>query len=285
MIRYCGRDFGEQDLALIRQLIFDNPSSSRAKLSQLACRDLQWHKADGGLKEMSCRVAMLRMQDDGLIQLPPPRHRYNPANNVQFTSATDSQPLVEMPVHELPPIHLAIVQGKQQSRLWNEYIHRYHYLGYKPLPGAQLRYFVVAGERIIAMLGFGASAWQCAPRDKYIGWTHEQRKMKLQFIVNNARFLILPWINCKNLASKILSLASHQLSCDWQEHYGYKPVLLETFVEKDRFTGTCYKAANWIPVGQTKGRGKLGPAGKISVPIKDLWLYPLNRNFRRELTS
>jgi hypothetical protein len=285
MTRYCGRDFSDQDLARIRQLISENPSTSRAELSRLTCQDLHWYKADGGLKEMSCRVAMLRMADDGLIKLPPPRHRHCPANKVQLTFATAPKPVISNPVHALPPVQLRIVMGDRQSRLWNEYIHRYHYLGYKPLPGAQLRYFVICGDEIIALLGFGASAWQCAPRDKYIGWSHEQRKKKLQYIVNNARFLILPWVKSKNLGSKILSLASRRLSRDWQEHYGYSPVLLETFVEKDRFAGTCYKAANWIPVGQTKGRGKLGPAGKISVPIKELWLYPLERKFRHILTS
>ena len=285
MIRYCGRDFSKQELALIRKLISENPSASRAVLSRLTCQALDWYKIDGGLKEMSCRVAMLRMHDDGLIKLPAPRHRYCPANNVQFTSATAPKSKIKKPVHALLSVQLRIVRGRQQSRLWNEYIHRYHYLGYKPLPGAQLRYFVISENNIIALLGFGASAWQCAPRDKYIGWTHNQRKKKLQYIVNNARFLILPWVKCKNLASKILSLASHRLSRDWQDHYGYQPVLLETFVERDRFAGTCYKAANWVLVGQTKGRGKLGPAGKISVPIKDLWLYPLERNFRHELTS
>ena len=285
MIRYCGRDFSNQELALIRQLISENPSASRAVLSRLTCQALDWYKIDGGLKEMSCRVAMLRMHDDGLIKLPAPRHRYCPANNVQFTSATAPKSKIKKPVHALLSVQLRIVRGRQQSRLWNEYIHRYHYLGYKPLPGAQLRYFVISENNIIALLGFGASAWQCAPRDKYIGWTHNQRKKKLQYIINNARFLILPWVKCKNLASKILSLTSHRLSRDWQDHYGYQPVLLETFVERDRFAGTCYKAANWVLVGQTKGRGKLGPAGKISVPIKDLWLYPLERNFRHILTS
>ena len=285
MTRYCGRDFSKQELDLIRQLIYENPSATRAVLSRLTCQALDWYKIDGGLKEMSCRVAMLRMQDDGLIKLPAPRHRHCPANNVQFTCATAPKPGINKPVHALPSVQLRIVMGRQQSRLWNEYIHRYHYLGYKPLPGAQLRYFVLSENDIIALLGFGASAWQCAPRDKYIGWTHDQRKKKLQYIVNNARFLILPWVKCKNLASKILSLTSHRLSRDWQDHYGYQPVLLETFVERDRFAGTCYKAANWVLVGQTKGRGKLGPAGKISVPIKDLWLYPLERNFRLILTS
>jgi len=285
MTRYCGRDFSKQELDLIRQLISENPSATRAVLSRLTCQALDWYKIDGGLKEMSCRVAMLRMQDNGLIKLPAPRHRHCPANNVQFTCATAPKPGINKPVHALSGVQLRIVMGRQQSRLWNEYIHRYHYLGYKPLPGAQLRYFVISENNIIALLGFGASAWQCAPRDKYIGWTHDQRKKKLQYIVNNARFLILPWVKCKNLASKILSLTSHRLSRDWQDHYGYQPVLLETFVERDRFAGTSYKAANWVLVGQTKGRGKLGPAGKISVPIKDLWLYPLERNFRHILTS
>ena len=285
MTRYCGRDFSKQELVVIRQLISENPSATRAVLSRLTCQALDWYKIDGGLKQMSCRVAMLRMQDDGLIKLPAARHRYRPADNVQFTSATAPKPKINKPVHALPCVQLRIVRGRQQSRLWNEYVHRYHYLGYKPLPGAQLRYFVLSENNIIALLGFGASAWQCAPRDKYIGWSHDQRKKKLQYIVNNARFLILPWVTCKNLASKILSLTSHRLSRDWQGHYGYQPVLLETFVERDRFAGTCYKAANWVLVGQTKGRGKLGPAGKISVPIKDLWLYPLERNFRQILTS
>ncbi len=285
MTRYCGRDFSKQELDLIRQLISENPSATRAVLSRLTCQALDWYKIDGGLKEMSCRVAMLRMQDNGLIKLPAPRHRHCPANNVQFTCATAPKPGINKPVHALSGVQLRIVMGRQQSRLWNEYIHRYHYLGYKPLPGAQLRYFVISENNIIALLGFGASAWQCAPRDKYIGWTHDQRKKKLQYIVNNARFLILPWVKCKNLASKILSLTSHRLSRDWQDHYGYQPVLLETFVERDRFAGTSYKAANWVLVGQTKGRGKLGPAKKISVPIKDLWLYPLERNFRHILTS
>jgi hypothetical protein len=285
MTRYCGRDFSKQELVVIRQLISENPSASRAVLSRLTCQALDWYKIDGGLKQMSCRVAMLRMQDDGLIKLPAARHRYRPANNVQFTSATAPKPKINKPVHALPCVQLRIVRGRQQSRLWNEYVHRYHYLGYKPLPGAQLRYFVLSENNIIALLGFGASAWQCAPRDKYIGWSHDQRKKKLQYIVNNARFLILPWVKCKNLASKLLSLTSHRLSRDWQGHYGYQPVLLETFVERDRFAGTCYKAANWVLVGQTKGRGKLGPAKKISVPIKDLWLYPLEPNFRHILTS
>lgn len=282
--RYCGRDFSEGELAHIRVLISDHPASTRAELSRLTCQALQWYKHDGGLKAMSCRVAMLRMQNDGLIQLPPPI-RKRPENRIELTPNTAPQAKLEQPVNRLMPLQLYPVVHYSQSRLWNEYIHRYHYLGYKSLPGAQLRYFVTSGEKFVALLGFGASAWQTAPRDNYIGWSHDQRKKNLHLIVNNARFLILPWIKSKNLASKILSMVARQLPTDWEARYHYRPVLLETFVEKDRFKGTCYKAANWVYVGETKGRGKLGPAGKQSVPIKDLWLYPLTRDFRSALTQ
>jgi hypothetical protein len=278
-MRYCGRDFNPQELQQIRELIAEDSSRTRADLSRLVCKILHWYKADGGLKEMSCRVAMLRMQDDELIQLPPPRCK-RPQSRIQFTTATEPTKKILTPVHYLPPLQLKPVIKRTDSRLWNEFIHRYHYLGYKSLPGAQLRYFVVAEQQILALLGFGASAWQCAPRDNYIGWNHEQRKKNLHLIVNNARFLILPWVNSKNLASKILAQAAKRIPDDWQQRYAYRPVLMETFVEKKRFAGTCYKAANWRYMGETKGRGKLGPAGKKSVPIKDIWLYPLKPDFK-----
>jgi hypothetical protein len=168
------------------------------------------------------------------------------------------------------------------------YIERYHYLGHKPLPGAQLRYFITSGEQIVAMAGFGAAAWQTAPRDQFIGWTHDQRKANLHLIVNHARFLILPWVQSKNLASKILSLMARRLPDDWENRYNIRPVMLESFVQKDLFSGTCYKAANWKNIGETKGRGKLGTKpkkGKVIVPIKDVWVYPLTKKFRTLLKS
>ena len=171
------------------------------------------------------------------------------------------------------------------SRLWNEYIQRYHYLGYTPLPGAQLRYFVTMNGQVLALLGFGASAWQVAPRDTFIGWDHDQRRRGLPLIVNNARFLILPWVQSKNLASKILAMVVRQLPGDGFNRYKIQPVLMETFVESGRFSGTCYRAANWIHVGRTKGRGKLGPSGVQSVPVKDIFLYPLARNFKTVLKN
>jgi hypothetical protein len=281
--RYCGRDFHADEIALIRQLIAEDPARTRAEISRLTSRALAWRKADGGLKDMSARVAMLRMQEDGLIALPPPRCK-RPDQRVRIGARSDPGEPLDQPARALTPLALRRVRTKGESRLYNEYIQRYHYLGHKPLPGAQLRYIAYSGEQPIALLGFGAAAWMSAPRDRYIAWTHEQRQRNLSLIVNNARFLILPWIQSKNLASMLLAKAAKILPRHWQEVYGYRPVLLETFVEKPRFQGTCYKAANWVYLGQTKGRGKLGPAGKPSVPIKDLWVYPLDRRFRETLT-
>ena len=281
--RYCGRDFSADEIAEIRCLIAEDPDRSRAELSRLTCRALAWYKPDGGLKDMSARVAMLRMQADGLIALPPPRCK-PPDATVTITSQTDPRPPILTSARALRPLRLQRVQNRPDSRLWNEYIQRYHYLGYKPLPGAQMRYLIFSDTQPIALLGFGAAAWQTAPRDRYIGWCHDQRKQNLPLIVNNARFLILPWVQAKNLASMILAKAAQLLPRHWQEIYGYCPVLLETFVEKPGFQGTCYKAANWLYLGQTKGRGKLGPAGKQSVSIKDLWVFPLDQRFRDVLT-
>lgn len=283
MTRYCGREFKTDEIEKIRQLIRADPACTRADLSRLTCRLLDWHRPNGGLKDMACRVAMLRMHKDGLIELPPPRGP-KPHCKIGLTAHTEAQPPLTQPVHALPKPQLQLV-SRTDSRLWNEYIERYHYLGYTPLSGAQLRYFIRAGDRLLALLGFGAAAWQLAPRDRFIGWNNTQRQEKLHLVVNNARFLILPWVHAKGLASKVLALAAKQLPHDWLTHYGYRPVLMETFVDQLRFRGTCYKAANWLHVGYTQGRGKLGPSGKQSVPVKDIWLYPLTRHFQRALTT
>jgi hypothetical protein len=284
MTTYCGRSFSSTEISQIRQLLADHPEHNRAELSRHVCRMMDWYKADGRLKEMSCRVAMLRMHADGLICLPAPARTKPALRPIGFTAATDPQTPISQPVHHLGPVHLSLIE-RPDSALWNEYIQRYHYLGYTPLPGAQLRYFVRVEHQIVALLGFGAAAWQAAPRDHYIGWDHERRKHNLPLVINNARFLILPWVQVKNLASKILAMAVKQVPQDWQQQYHIKPVLMETFVETDRFARTCYKAANWVQVGATKGRGKLGHSGKISVPIKDIWLYPLDADFREKLSS
>ena len=277
---YCGREFSAGDIQTIKLLMEHNPSLKRTPLSRKLCELFGWRKPNGELKDMTCRVALLRMQADGLITLPPsqmPGGRGPP--HFPPTAASDPQAPLLQPVHELAALTLHPVTTTATSRLWNEYIARYHYLGYTPMSGSQMRYNVFAGEQFVALLSFGASAWKLAGRERFIGWQEPERLKNLQLVVNNARFLILPWIQSKGLASKILSKIARQLPNDWHQRYGYRPVLFETFVESQRHRGTCYKAANWVHVGQTTGRGKKSMVHHQIIPTKDIWLYPLHKNF------
>jgi hypothetical protein len=285
MTIYCGRQFSAEDIETIKRLTEQDPSLKRTPLSCKICELFNWTKPNGEWKDMTCRVALLRMQADGLITLPPSQRRASVRRKPHFppTVATDPQRPLLLPVHELGPLTLRIIAPGVTSRLWNEYIARYHYLGYTPMSGSQMRYNVFAGEQLVALLSFGASAWKLAGRERFVGWQEPERLKNLQLVVNNARFLILPWIQSKGLASKILSKVARQLPTDWHQRYGYRPVLLETFVESPRHRGTCYKAANWINVGQTTGRGKKSTVHHQIIPIKDIWLYPLHKNFANVL--
>jgi len=282
-MQYCGRHFEAREIELIRELLALTPPLSRYRLSREVCEQLSWRRADGKLKDMSCRVALLRMQADGLITLPPPRKpkpvAYRAHPQIEHAVLTPSS----IPTVELARLSIDLVVSKRDSLLWNAYIEHHHYLGHQPLPGAQLRYFVRAAGEVVAALGFGASAWKVKSRDDAIGWTGEQRRRNLHLVVNNARFLILPWIRCRNLASRVLALIGRRLAEDWHTRYAYRPVLLETFVEKPRFTGTCYRAANWQYLGDTQGRGKLDTHHRHSQPIKSVWIRPLVRDYQQHL--
>ena len=285
-MRYCGREFKEVEIELIRKIISSEPKLNRKKISKLVCEALNWYKPDGGLKDMSCRVALLRMQNDGIIKLPPPLWRTgNRKIHRRRTKAAEPKATMSLAVSSFKELQSVLVRGKEDSYLWNEYIDRYHYLGFKPLPGAQLRYFVKLKEEVVALFGFGAAAWKTAPRDHFIGWTKEQRERNIHLVVNNARFLILPWISSPNLGSRLLSMVTKCLPDDLYHRYCYQPVLLESFVENERFKATSYKASNWICVGQTKGLGKVYWGRKLSLPKKDIYLYPLKKNFRQLLCS
>lgn len=277
---YCAREFSADDIQTIRDLIAQDQKLQRSALSRKLCQLWGWIKPNGELKDMTCRVALLRMQADGLITLPPSRISVvRKRAHFAPTAAINAQGPINQPVHEIGRITLEVVSGTIASRLWNEYVARYHYLGYTPMSGSQIRYNVFAGEQLVACISFCACAWKLKEREKFIGWSEEQRQKNLQLVINNARFLVLPWIECKGLASKILSLAARQIPNDWLSRYGLRPVLLETFVEYERHKGTCYKAANWINVGRTAGRGKKSTSHKCLIPAKDIWLYPLRKNF------
>jgi len=286
-IRYCGRTFTAEEMDRISALIASHPRPNRAQLSRLVCEALDWRRPDGRVKEMSARVAMLRMHRDGLMVLPPAQQgNGNGRIRPQFTPTSDPQEAIDLTSADFKKLQIRPVSTRQDSALWNELIERYHYLGYKPLPGDQIRYLIsvpAPQDRLVALLGFGAAAWKVGPRDQFIGWNDEQRRHNLHRIVNNARFLILPWITARNLASRILSMVTRRMVQDWANRYGYQPVLLETFVERDRFHGTCYRAANWVYVGQTQGRGKLERLHRQQLPIKHIYLFPLDKHCQRKL--
>ena len=272
-------------MARIRALIASSPEARRANLAHQVCEAFDWRMLDGRFKEMSCRVAMLKMHRDGLINLPAPQcvHR-RPSANFQ-SPASDPQPALEVPLTALSGLRLEMVKKGAPLRLWNKFIARYHYLGYKAMPGPQLRYFIKDGNRVLGAMGFGAAAWKVAPRDRHFGWTPALREQRLHLVVNQTRFLILPWVRCQNLATKTLAMATRCLPDDWAQRYGYRPVLLETFVDASRFRGTCYKAGNWLQVGETQGRGRMDRFSNLVLPVKSIWLMPLVANFRSPLTA
>jgi hypothetical protein len=280
----CGRLFHEKEIKWIRGLISQEPTITRAALSRKVCDQLSWFRPDGRRKDMSCRVALIRLEKKGLLQLPKPTKKIHRKVIHQQASVFDETPIIKS-AGQMSHLKLMLVNSStpKRSKLWNELIDRYHYLGYRPLVGAQLRYLIGSADGWLGAIGFSAAAWKVAPRDGYIGWTPQARQANLPYVVCNSRFLILPWIKSKNLASKILSLCAKQISQDWVDQYRLRPVLLETYVEKERFLGTCYKAANWHYVGETQGRGKLDRHHQQGVPIKDIYLYPLLKNFREIL--
>jgi hypothetical protein len=283
--RLCGGGFGWEQLEIVRSEIADSPGENRAEIARRVCRELGWVNAGGEPRAMSARVALLRLARLGWITLPPPEKR-NGNGRWRLQRHADLS-LEERPiagrVEELGEVRLQQVCGKSASHLWNVLIARHHYLGYTPLVGAQLRYLVRSTEGVLGCLGFGAAAWKVAARDQWIGWNRHTREVNLARVVSNARFLILPWVRVTNLASSVLSLAAQRLPQDFERRYGMRPVLLETFVEQGRHRGTCYRAANWQLVGVTKGRGKLDRYHARTLPVKDVYLYPLKPDFRRRL--
>ena len=237
---------------------------------------------------MAAKVVLLRLHRDGLITLPPsihlhPKRQEPKPPTPELSLLTAPRDPIELPVSGLLPITLVRVKGTALSAIWNDYMRQYHYLGWTVLKGAQIRYIVDSPRGHLAAFGFASAALKVADRDNWIGWDPETRMANLRYVVNNTRFLILPWVRSKNLASKLLAMTAKQLPADWNEQYGYRPVLLETFVEMERFTGTCYKAANWAAIGATLGRGRNDVNKKYGLPRKLIFTYPLRSDFRKTL--
>jgi hypothetical protein len=272
-----GRMFSLSDIETIRHITGSGAFTNRAAIAREVCRALNWYRENGQLKDASCRYALLKLHRNNLIKLPPPRRNPFEKRTISFTENTEEKQPIDQNAGKLKPLTFQLVTEQNQFKLWKEYVERYHYLGYKVIVGPQLKYFVISKQNVIACMAFGGAAWAVEPRDSWIGWNNQARKQNLNRIINNVRFLILPWISSKNLASTILSQASRTVPVDWQNIYGYMPLLMETFVDKERFDGASYKAANWIYVGDTKGRGKVDRFNKYPSSIKKIFIYPLSK--------
>jgi hypothetical protein len=284
---------GPADLAQVRELLAEHPDWSRYRLSRELARRWEWRSAAGQLKDMAARSLLLKLEQRGWITLPPCRwaspNRMRHKRPPSLPETFHPEP-VPGPLAALRPLNLSEVSAgpATERALFEGLLHRYHYLSHRSPVGENLQYLVrERAGRPVACLLFGAAAWQCADRDRHIGWDRPTREAELHLIANNTRFLILPWIAVSGLASHILGRVSRQVRIDWQRKYGHRVHLLETFVETGRFAGTSYRAANWRRVGQTKGRSRQdSPEGRhLQVPRKDVYLYPLVPRYAEHLRA
>jgi hypothetical protein len=285
-IRYRGRAVTSEDITFISSLIAEHPHDSRRALSVRLCEAWGWVQANGSPRDMVCRGLMLDLHRSGLIELPAKR-RF-PPNPLGAERARAPKPEVdhrpiEGALKSLGTLEIRRVGRTSEERLYNGLIEHYHYLGYCHPVGEQLKYVVFADGRPVACLGFSSAPRHIGCRDRFIGWTAEVRRKNLHLIAYNTRFLILPWVRVRNLASHLLSRTAKQVAGDWPAVYGHPIYLLTTFIDTERFPGTCYQAAGWIYLGMTTGRGKNDQTGKANRSIKAAWAYPLTDEFRTRL--
>ncbi len=287
-MRVCGREFTDEIIRRIQMTMQAEPTLSRSALSRRVCEWMDWRSATGAWKEMSCRVALLALHRRGIIQLPPPRIEFVSRGRGANSGLTEAGEGAEVAgdLSELGRIEVVPIDqgGSAQAREWTALMDRYHYLGSGPLCGAQMRY-LIGSERYgwLGGLSFSASAWKVKARDEWVGWDEAARQRNLPKVVCNSRFLIVPGVRVPNLASHVLSLCAGRLGEDWQKRYGLEPVLLETYVERERFWATCYQAANWIHVGSTQGRGRQDRENAYGVPVKEVYVYRLEKDARQRL--
>jgi len=275
-----GRYFTLQEISQIQETVRIFYRLSFTELVRTLCEHLQWITPAGQYKVDSCAKALKKLQAQGLLKLPAKRGYARLKQEMVFTTRTVPEEELVGTVRDFEPIAVEPA-GKADLKLWNEYVERYHPLGYKRPFGAHQRYFVLekSGRRMGCLL-FAASAWALSVRDQWIGWSERDRAQRLNWVVANTRFLLFPWVHIRNLASKALSLAVHRIRGDWQQRYGYQPVLLETFVDPQRYRGTIYQAGNWIGLGVTAGRGRMDRCGQYLSTPKIIYVYPLVADFR-----
>jgi len=287
-LSFRGRDIGPADIAFLRELIAQNPALSRRRLSVKVCEAWHWVQPNGQPRDMVCRSLLLALHRTGHIQLPAKRH--SPPNNaiahrrVAPVEPYDTDP-IEGSLASLGPLEIRLVRRAEGEPLFAHLLERHHYLGYSRPVGEHLKYLVSARERPIACLGWSSAPRQLNLRDQFVGAPKEAYRHHLHLIAYNTRFLIVPWVKVPHLASHLLGRIARRISDDWQALYQHPIHLLESFVDTERFRGTCYRAANWTCIGRSVGRGTKSKTGPATTSIKELWVYPLGRNFRQQLLA
>jgi hypothetical protein len=282
--RIRGRELSSQDLEVIRGIAARNGQTRRA-ISVEVCARFGWQQPNGRPWDMACRYLLLRLHQKGLLALPEPKVRPGKRRPLVLSQAAEPQAPIETPVGQLGQLRWEQVDGTPLAQLWNEYIHRYHYLGLGTLVGPHVRYLIGFEGGWLAAMGFSGAAWKLRPRDTWVGWSPAQREARLRRVVNQTRYLIFPWVRSKNLASHLLAQAAKLLPRDWEGKYGQRPLLFETFVDSRRYPGTCYRAANWTHLGCSQGRGKMDRDRSQTLPLKDIFVYPLHCRAREQLTA
>ncbi len=285
LLRFRGREITAQDAAFIRTLITNHPDASRYLLSKKLCEAWDWRQENGALRDMVCRSLMLALHRAGHIELPPPR--YTPKNPMTHRKTpappqVDQSP-VQMSLKALGPLTMRQVRRTDDEALVNGLIQTYHYLGYTQPVGEHLKFLVRASGRPIACLALSSAPRHLGPRDRFIGWSSEARKRNIRFVAYNSRYLILPWVQVPHLASHLLGRVAREVSAEWERVYKHPVYFLETFVDPSRYRGTCYRAANWVHLGQTTGRGNNDKTNRPNRPLKDVLGYPLTKKFRELL--
>jgi hypothetical protein len=287
MLRYRGRVVSAADIEEIRRLIAQNPAASRRALSQKLCEAWSWVQPNGALRDMVCRGLMLELHRAGRIELPP--HRRRPQNPLAERKRPEPVSIDTTPLRarlaEIQPLAFRLVRRTPEESLFNGLIERYHYLGYTQPVGEHLKYLIYGRGRPLACLAWSSAPRHLGPRDRFIGWSAAARRQKIHLVAYNPRFLVLPWIEVPLLASHLLGRMARRLSADWERLYGHPIYFAETFVDPARFRGTCYRAANWIVLGRTTGRGKDAPTKRPNRPIKEVLGYPLSKRFRELLAE
>ena len=285
VFRYRSRDLTQPDIEHIRATITGHYNRGRSYISRVLCKEWKWVQPNGKLKEYAARDLLLRLEEKGFVELPP---RLRPKNNLKKKLFAQTPFFKKVPldgsVSRYSDLEIRPIQTGDDY-LWGYLLHHYHYLGLPKLVGEHLRYLVYLDGQVVACIAWASAAFKVKSRDDYIGWSIKTRRERLHLIANNARFLILPWIRVKHLASKVLASNLKRLSDDWQRTYHHQVHLAETFVDVSRFQGTCYKAANWRFVGLTRGSAKKGNTYQFHGQSKAVYLYPLSRHFRRKLTD